>query len=137
MSIKVTLEFADAESAITALAKLRAPETKDVASPKADKPSKPTTPAKTEAAAPTPPTAQASPAAPAAAPATQPPAPSAPAGPTFDDVKAAIAITAATDRPRAVATLAKFGAKAGKDLKPEQYAAFVAELTADNDDLAG
>jgi hypothetical protein len=137
MLIKVTLEFADAESAITALAKLRAPETKDVASPKADKPSKPTTPAKTEAAAPTPPSAPASQAAAAPASSASVAASSTPAGPTFDEVKAAIAITAATDRPRAVATLAKFGAKAGKDLKPEQYAAFVADLTADNDDLAG
>jgi hypothetical protein len=137
MSIKVTLEFADAESAITALAKLRAPETKDVASPKADKPSKPTTPAKTEAAAPTSPSAPASQA--AAAPASSVSAASStpPAGPTFDEVKATITASAAKDRPRTVAILEKFGAKTAKDLKPEQYVAFVAELTASNDDLAG
>lgn len=32
------------------------------------------------------------------------------------------------DRPRAIATLAKFGAKKGPDLKPEQWADFLKEL---------
>ena len=83
------------------------------------------------AAAPAPAAAVApAPAAPApAAPAPAAPAPAAPTI-TVDEVRAAIAALAKTDRARALAILEKHGASTVSLLKPESYAAVLAEVTA-------
>ena len=67
----------------------------------------------------------------AAAPAPAAPAP-APAAPTIrvDEVRAAIAALAKTDRARALAILEKHGASTVSLLTPESYAAVLAEATA-------
>ncbi len=60
-----------------------------------------------------------------------------PANPTFDDVKAAIKSHAAEPaeggigKDKVVAILAKYGAKKGTELKPEDYTKFVADLKAE------
>ena len=82
-------------------------------------------PAKQEAKAPAP--------APAAAPAPAP-APAAEPAPaaaiTYDQVAKAITDRVKVDRAAVVDTLASFGAKKGTDLKPEQFADFLAALGA-------
>lgn len=71
--------------------------------------------------------------APTAAPAeVQPPASTAAADPaapvTYGQVAAAMTAAVKIDRAKVLAALAKFGAKKGPDLKPEQYADFLVEL---------
>ena len=48
----------------------------------------------------------------------------------YEKVGAAITAMVRSNRQKAVDTLAKYGAKKGPDLKPEQYAAFLADLEA-------
>lgn len=120
MSVKITYEFATIDEAITHLAKNRGDAPKvEVPKPAGAKAEKV---AKSEPAAPAP-TASA---APAAAPSTPP------SGSTAQVDYASIAerITkgVATHRAEVVALLAKFGAKNGKELKPEQYADFAAQM---------
>lgn len=60
-------------------------------------------------------------------PAAEDPATSAAASVSYEDVKKAIIkLSQAKGRDAVVATLAKFGANAGPQLKPEQYAEFIA-----------
>ena len=125
MSVSVTLQFPSLEDAILSLAKLRGSDAKVEVAPKA--PVDPGKPAKTEKPAATPPSA-----AKTDAPATPPAASSAPA-PASDDVyktkiSPVIAAGANKDKPATVAVLGQFGAKTGKDLKPEQYDEFLAAL---------
>lgn len=47
---------------------------------------------------------------------------------TYLQVGQAITDMVKVDRPRAIAALAKFGAKKGPDLKPEQWADFLKEI---------
>lgn len=66
----------------------------------------------------------------AAAPAVTP-APAEPAQPaevSYETVSKAITEKAKSDRAAVVALLAKFGAKKGTELKPEQYADFMKEV---------
>jgi len=55
-------------------------------------------------------------------------APAAPAAIEYAQVAQAIIDTFKVDRAKVVATLGKFGAKKGPELKKEDYAAFLAEL---------
>jgi hypothetical protein len=48
--------------------------------------------------------------------------------PTYDDVAAAIKAVFRTNRELVVSVLAKYGAKKGPELKPEDYAAFLGDL---------
>jgi hypothetical protein len=48
--------------------------------------------------------------------------------PTYDDVATAIKAVFRTDRELVVSVLAKYGAKKGPELKPEDYAAFLGDL---------
>jgi hypothetical protein len=48
--------------------------------------------------------------------------------PTYDDVSAAIKAVFRTNRELVVSVLAKYGAKKGPELKPADYAAFLADL---------
>lgn len=125
--IDVTLRFATLELAITALAAVRATgtDTKVEAStgPKADAPAKPAKetkpPAKTAETAPTADTAQ------TAASETKA---TASVAVNRDEMAAAIKNAAKTHRDVVVDTLAKFGAKVGKDVKDDQVAPFLAAL---------
>jgi len=119
MSVKVTLEFATIDEAISALAKVRA-DSKDA--PKAETAKV----EKTEAAAPPRP-AGATDKKKTPAP-TPPAASSVPTG--YGIVADKIATKAKTHRAEVVALLKKFGANSGKDLKAEQYETFVAEIDA-------
>ena len=122
--LKITLEFATAEDAILALAKLRPSDAKVEAAPAPKPEAAPTKPVKDKAAASSPSAAPA----PTAAPATPPAASPAPAD-AYKPVGDAIAKKVADGhKPAAVALLAEFGAKSGKDLKPEQYPDFMAKL---------
>lgn len=126
--IKVTVEFPTAEDAIEGLARLRG----IAGAPAAPAPvkDKATTgkSAATAAPAASPATATATP---AAAAEKKPDATSAGSvASAYDPVKAAISAAAKTNRAAVVATLGEFGAKAGTDLKPEQYDAFTAKLAA-------
>jgi hypothetical protein len=56
-------------------------------------------------------------------------APAAPAAIEYAQVAQAIIDTFKVDRAKVVATLGKFGAKKGPELKPADYAAFLAELS--------
>lgn len=56
------------------------------------------------------------------------PAAESPSEVNYEAVYAAITAKAATDKPKVVAALAKFGAKRGPELKAEDYAAFLKEL---------
>lgn len=134
VTIKVTLEFANAEDAITALARYRDMLPSLMASdkkaetpapkpaPAADKnaASKPTADkketTKTDAAETKPGTSSASSAA--------------SASDAYEAVKAAIQKAVLIDKPAVIALLKKFNpeAKSGKDLKPEQYAEFLTEI---------
>ena len=114
--ISVSLTFPSLEDAITALAKLRVADAK-VEAPKVDAPVKP----------------------PKDKPADKPVVtqPSVGTGQTvvsdYKPVGDAIAATvAAGKKAEAVALLAKYGAKSGKELKPEQYADFMVALAAIN-----
>lgn len=60
----------------------------------------------------------------------EPPASTAAEPITYEKVRASITALAKTRREHVVDTLAKFGAKTGSGLKPEQYADFLAELEA-------
>lgn len=125
MSVKVTLEYATIDEAITAMAKLRGADSKPEAA-KADAAPKPAAGAKdkkAEAAAAPAPTASAPK---ADAPATPPSASTSQVG--YGIVADKIAMGAKTHRAEVVALLGKFGAKNGKELKAEQYADFVAEI---------
>jgi hypothetical protein len=127
MSVQVTLTFATLEIAITALAALRSTDAKVEVAPNAAAPASAPTPEKTKKAAASSPSAAP---APTAAPATPPAASPAPAD-AYKPVGDAIAKKVADGhKPAAVALLAKFGAKSGKELKPEQYDTFMAELAA-------
>ena len=123
MTVSITVTFASAEEAITALAKLRAPDTKDAATP--------AKPAKTEkaAAAPTPSTA---PVPPAAAPATSDTAAAdkAASDALYDKVKAAITLHTkdTANVPKVKGVLTAFNAKTGKDLRVGDYEKFLAML---------
>ena len=48
--------------------------------------------------------------------------------PTYDDVSAAIKAVFRTNRDLVISVLAKYGAKKGPELKPEDYAAFLGDL---------
>ena len=48
--------------------------------------------------------------------------------PTYDDVATAIKAVFRTNRELVVSVLAKYGAKKGPELKPEDYAAFLGDL---------
>lgn len=82
--------------------------------------------AKTEAAAPESTTSASGPAAQSAA--TESQASTAATTITYDQVAKAITEGVKADRAKVVAALTKFGAKKGPDLKPEQWAEFLAEL---------
>ena len=82
--------------------------------------------AKTEAAAPESTTSAPAPAAQSAAAESQ--ASTAATTITYDQVAKAITEGVKADRAKVVAALTKFGAKKGPDLKPEQWAEFLAEL---------
>ena len=86
----------------------------------------PTATAKTEAAAPESTTSAPAPAAQSAAAESQ--ASTAATTITYDQVAKAITEGVKADRAKVVAALTKFGAKKGPDLKPEQWAEFLAEL---------
>ncbi len=134
--IEIKLTFLSPEDAISALAMLRSggarlavdpsmlvPGAKaEAAAPKPDgaKPEKATKPEKAAASAPT------ASAAPAAASATQPSASSAQVD--YAGVAERITKGVATHRAEVVALLKKFDAKNGKELKPEQYADFAAQM---------
>jgi hypothetical protein len=106
MSVKVTLEFPEA-------------------APAAPKPAKTD---KSASAAPTAPLAAvpATPPIESPAPATSAAAPA----PSYEPVKTAIVARAKEDAAKVGNVLKEFGAKTGKDLKPEQYADFLAKLEA-------
>lgn len=139
--IKITLEYATVEEAITAMATLKgtktpaAPETKDKALGKSDGATdkkKSTEPDATGAS-----TAKDKKADASQTPAAESKGPDTAAA--YAEVAAKIAAAAKTHRTELVALLAKFGAKTGKDLKAEQYAEFSKELdgiTAPADDLS-
>lgn len=130
MTINITLQFASYEDAITALARLRNEATAPKAdAPKPEKESKgnakspaPTASAPTPAAAPAPAPAAS---APTAAPAPTPGAASSDYEPVGKAIQAAVADG---KRPQVVAALGKYGAKSGKELKPENYLAFLDDL---------
>ena len=86
----------------------------------------PTATAKKEAAAPESTTSAPNPAAQSAAPESQ--ASTAATTITYDQVAKAITDGVKSSRDKVVAALAKFNAKKGTELKPDQYAAFLAEL---------
>ena len=126
--VTVTLTFPTYEDTIIALSKLRAgpqpevkpetvkpdpqPETPKAEAPKAEAPKAETK--KTE----TKPKAEAKKAEPE------------PAGPVYEtDVAPKIAAAVKTNRADVIAVLGRFEAKTGKDLKPEQYADFLEQLT--------
>jgi len=67
---------------------------------------------------------------PTPAPAAGTTAPSTTAGIDYAQVAKAITDTFKVDRAKTIAALAKFGAAKGPQLKPEDYAAFLKELTA-------
>ena len=122
MSVSVTLQFPSLEDAILSLAKLRGSDAKVEVAPNA-----PAASTKKATVADTKPSA-----AKTDAPATPPAASSAPA-PASDDVykvkvSPAIGAGAAKDRSATATVLGQFGAKTGKDLKPEQYDEFLAAL---------
>jgi Na+-transporting methylmalonyl-CoA/oxaloacetate decarboxylase gamma subunit len=138
-SIKVTFEFTTAEGAITAIARMRGLEAapssivKPDPKPETAKEAAPPKSAKTEKVADTKPTA-----APAAAPAAAPEKKAEPSADLYAPVGAAIAASVKTHRAELIALLTEFGAKNGKELKPEQYEAFMAKLaivTTPADDL--
>ncbi len=122
MSLKVTFEFATADEAITAIARMRGEAKPEAAAPKPDgaKAEKAAKPEKAAASAPT------ASAAPAAASATQPSASSTQVD--YAGVAERITKGVASHRAEVIALLAKFGAKNGKELKPEQYAEFAAVM---------
>jgi len=104
-SVQVTLTYASLEDAIVDLAKLRA------AAKPADKPDP-----KAETPAPAPKTAKKDKAEPA---------------PTLDydkDVAPVIAKAVAGNRAEVIETLTRFGAKTGKQIKPEDYSDFLEQL---------
>jgi len=121
--IQVSMSFESFEDAITALAKLRIPEAKTAAvtgtvaadlAPEKEAPKPgPGRPAKPAARPPAPP-----PAAETTTPALD-----------YDtEVGPAIAAAVVTNRAEVVEVLTRFGAKTGKQLKPEQYAEFLEQL---------
>lgn len=125
MSVTVTLTYANLDEAITALAKIRV-DTKEPAAA-APKPAG----AKPKAEAAPAPTAEAKKAdAPATPPAASSPPAAAAASVSYDVIGPKITAGAKTHRAEVVALLAKFGAKSGKELKPEDYAKFDGEIDA-------
>ncbi len=128
--IKITLEFATTEEAITALATLRNPET--APKPEATKAVKDTP--KPGKSVTTDKPASGSPDAgvtPDTAPEKKEPASSGTATvDAYEPVGALIKKLAATHRAQVLATLSEFGAANGKELKPAQYASFMEKLTA-------
>ncbi len=123
MSVTVTLTYANLDEAITALAKIRV-DTKEAAAPKPAG-------AKPKAEAAPAPTAEAKKAdAPATPPAASSPPAAAAASVSYDVIGPKITAGAKTHRAEVVALLAKFGAKSGKELKPEDYAKFDGEIDA-------
>lgn len=140
-TVKITLEYATLEEAITAMATLKG--TKTPAAETAKEPATGKSAGATGKAKSTEPAATvASTAAEKKADVqlTQPAASPAPSGSVdYAPVAAAIAEAAKTHRAELVALLSKFGAKSGKELKPEQYADFgaqLAELVKPADDLS-
>ncbi|MEO6588964.1 MAG: hypothetical protein ABIP06_06520 [Pyrinomonadaceae bacterium] len=138
--IEIKLTFLTLEAAITAMAAVRAAtptgDAPGKSEPKAETP-KPTKPEKAKPVETTP-TAATPPAAASETKATESPSPTT-SSISVTELGAAIKIAAATHREAVVATLAEFGAKAGKDLKPEQYTPFLAALekaTTPVDDLS-
>lgn len=113
---QITINCATAEAAITMLAKLRGAGEPAKDAPKSVE--KPTTPApgKPTVVAETKPKADVQ--KPKEEPSVVP----------YDTVSAAISAAAKTNRDATLATLVKFGAKNGKELKPEQYTEFLAAL---------
>ena len=130
MQIDVNIQLGASPEFIDALNNLTAAFTAEntIARAAARKPRAVKEEAAPAAAAPAP--AAPAPAAPApAAPAPAAPAPAAPTI-TVDEVRAAMAALAKTDRARALAILEKHGASTVSLLKPESYAAVLAEVTA-------
>lgn len=125
----ITINCATAEAAITMLAKLRAADAAEVkAETTKDAAEQAPKSAKKEAAAPAPgkPTAAADKTPKEDAPKQK----EEPTGIPYDTVSAAISAAAKTNRDATLATLVKFGAKNGKELKPEQYVEFLEALGA-------
>ena len=102
-----------------------APEGKSAQSDKAPAPSSPTATAETEPDAQKQSTKQPEPQSSTAADAT---ASSATEPVTYDQVAKAITEAAKANREKVIATLGKFGAKRGTELKAEQFADFLAAL---------
>ncbi len=124
MSVEIKLTFTSLEEAILAMAKLRPSDAKVEAAPAPKPEAAPTKPKPEKAAASSPSAVPAPTAAPAIPPAASP-------APDYKPVGDAIAKKVADGhKPAAVALLAEFGAKSGKDLKPEQYEAFMVKLAA-------
>ncbi len=112
----ITINCATAEAAITMLAKLRGADEPAKDSPKSAEKQATPAPGKPTAAADKTPKADVQ--KPKEEPSVVP----------YDTVSAAISAAAKTSREATLATLMKFGAKNGKELKPEQYTEFLAAL---------
>ena len=123
--VTVTLTFPTYEDTIIALSKLRAGPQPEVKVEAAKPDPKPETKAET-------PKAETKPKAEATKPkAEAKKAEPEPAGPVYEtDVAPKIAAAVKTNRADVIAVLGRFEAKTGKDLKPEQYADFLEQLTA-------
>lgn len=132
-AVTVTLTFPTYEDTIIALSKLRAgpqpeakPETAKPADPKPD----PKPEAKAEASDPKPEAPKRGPGRPPKAAEAKPePDPESTTIVYETDVAPKIAAAVKTNRADVIAVLGRFGAKTGKDLKPEQYADFLEQLT--------
>jgi cytoskeletal protein RodZ len=136
--IEIKMVFPSYEAAISALAACRALGTEGKAeTPKPAAKTEPDPkPTKAEAkaaekakAAETPPTAATAPTAASPTPPTESPSPGTSSGATKEQVTEAITAAVKTDRQKVVDTLTSFGAKSGKDLKPEQYHDFLVKLS--------
>lgn len=138
--IKIQLEYDNIEDSILALSVLRdknlaggitpAGNTKIKVTEKKTEEPAPGKSVKTDKPAASPATAAATPATPPAAAAAPKPESTSGASVDYAAVTASIQKYAALDKPKVIAVLASdaFKAKSGKDLKPEQYADFIAAL---------
>ncbi len=124
----ITIQALTIEAAISTLAAIRAagitPEVKPETTKDAAAPAPKSAEKEAAAAASTKPTAAAD----KTPKADAPKAKEEPSVVPYDTVSAAISAAAKTSREATLATLMKFGAKNGKELKPEQYTEFLAAL---------
>lgn len=125
MTVKVTFEFDTAADAAAFLQDFDSPQREVAATPRRGRPRKAAQDEAPAAAAPA-----AAPASQAAAPAPVQAAAAAPAAVPYKDVADAITELSESDYDGAVALLASFGAKTARDLKPEQFGAFVEQARA-------